>query len=151
MPYLLYGRKWWTWISSISSSIPLERCSKQAPIEGVLLCGSFSLLHVFQSRHVSSPYFCVLILTLLEENHRWSENYGIPSWISHLRIHKQIPAEIALLRWSLMSAHVFQTKSGSSTCYSFFVLKLMREIFVAYAISKSPLAFPICRAINGFL
>ena len=27
----------------------------------------------------------------------------------------------------------------------------MREIFVAYATYKSPLAFPICRAINGFL
>ena len=49
------------------SLIPYWWCSKQAPIEGVMLCWSFSLLHVFQSRHVSSLYFCVLILTLVGE------------------------------------------------------------------------------------
>jgi hypothetical protein len=43
----------------------------------------------------------------------------------------------------------FQTKSGSSTYYSVFVLKLMREIFVAYAISKSSLAFPIGKSTKA--
>jgi hypothetical protein len=55
------------------SSIPHWWCSKQAPIEGVLLCWSFSLLHVFQSSHVSSLYSCFLILSLVGENYRWSE------------------------------------------------------------------------------
>ena len=45
----------------------------------------------------------------------------------------------------------FQTKSSSSTCYSFFVLKLMRETFVAYAISKSSLALSTCSIKNRFL
>jgi len=44
-----------------------------APIEGVLLYCSSSLLHVFQSSHVSSLYFCVFMLTLVGENCRWSE------------------------------------------------------------------------------
>ena len=78
-------------------------------------------------------------------------NYYIPSWISHLQIHKQISTERALPHRSLMSAHVYQTRSDSSTYYSVFMLKLMREIFIAYATNKSPLAFPTCSAINGFL
>ena len=151
MHYLFYGRKWWAWISSISSSILLERCSKQTPIEEVLLYWSFSLLHVFQSRHVFSLYSCILILTPLEENHSWSETtvflLGFPTYGSTNRFMSRDLCYVEF--WCLLM--FFQTKSGSSTCYSFFTLKSMREIFVAYAISNSPLAFPICRAINGFL
>ena len=44
-----------------------------APIEGVLLYCSFSLLYIFQSSHVSSLYFCIFMLTLVGENCRWSE------------------------------------------------------------------------------
>ena len=103
MPYLFYGRNRWTWISSISSSIPLERCSKQAPIKGVLLCGSFSLLHVFQSRHVSFLYFYILILTLLKENHRWPETtvflLGLPTCGSTNRF---LPRELCYVEvWCL--------------------------------------------------
>jgi hypothetical protein len=36
-----------------------------------MLCWSFSLLSIFQPRSVFSPYFCVLTLTLVGNNHRW--------------------------------------------------------------------------------
>ena len=151
MPYLFYGRKWWTWISSISSSILLERCIKQAPIEGVLLCWSFSLFHVFQSTHVFSLYSCILILTPLEENHSWSETtvflLGFPTCGSTNRFMSRDLCYVEF--WCLLM--FFQTKFGSSTCYSFFTLKSMREIFVAYAISKSPLALSTCSIISRFL
>ena len=64
---------------------------------------------------------------------------------------KQIPTERALQRRSLMSVHVFQTRFGSSTYHNVFVLKLMSQSFVAYESTASPLAFPTCRATNGFL
>jgi hypothetical protein len=40
-------------------------------VEEVLLCWNFSLLLIFQPRHVSFLYFCVLMLTLMVDNHRW--------------------------------------------------------------------------------
>jgi hypothetical protein len=57
--------------SFVSLSIRHWQCSKQTPVEGALLCWSFSLLLIFQPRSVSSPYFCVLMLTLVGNNHRW--------------------------------------------------------------------------------
>jgi len=70
---LNWKRNWWIWNPFVSSFIPHWRCSKQTPVEGVLLCWSFSFLHVFQSSHVSSLYFCIFMLTLVGENCRWSE------------------------------------------------------------------------------
>ena len=129
----------------------LNDASNKAPIEGVLLCWSFSLLHVFQSRHVSSLYFCVVMPILVGENCGQSKTtaslIGFPIYRSTNRF---LPRDLCNVEvWCLLN--VFQTKSGSSTCYSFFMLKLMREIFVAYAISKSPLALLTCSIINRFL
>ena len=99
-----WRRNWWIWNFSVSSSIPHWQCSKQTPVEGALLCWSLSFLHVFQSSHVSSLYFCVFMLTLVGENCRWSETtaflLGFPTCRS---TNKFLPIELCYVEvWCLL-------------------------------------------------
>jgi hypothetical protein len=125
---LYWKRTWWIENSSTSSSIAHRQCNKQTPVEGVLLYWSFSLIPVFQPTFVSYPYFCVLIPTLVGENcRRFETTASLLGFLTCRSTNKSL--QRALPHRSLMSAYVFQTRSGSSTYHSLFVLKLMRDFY----------------------
>jgi len=116
-------------------------------VEQTDICKGSSALLKFQSSSRCLVQVCLFSLFLrcnadTGRGKLWTIwNHCIPSWVSHLQTHKQISAEKALPRWSLMSTHVFQIRSDSSTCYNVLLVPLGGEIFKAYETTTSPLSF----------
>jgi hypothetical protein len=125
-------------------------------VEQIDICKGSSALLKFQSSSCCLVQVCLFFLFLrcnadTGRGKLWTIwNHCIPSWVSHLQTHKQISAEKALPRWSLMSTHVFQTRSDSSPCYNVLLVPLVGEIFKACETTSS-LAFPANKSLQRAL
>jgi hypothetical protein len=85
----------------------------------------------------------------------WWEKVSKHMKLIHLLLHSPLAdPQTNLYRESSVSlkfddCSCFQTRSDSSAYYSVSMLKLMRESFIAYETTTSPLAFPTGRSTNN--